>query len=31
MASHLANLKALNPYLLFCVLIYLQGALLFGM
>ncbi|CAL5868250.1 uncharacterized protein PFLUO_LOCUS2474 [Penicillium psychrofluorescens] len=30
LASHLSNFKALNLYLLFCILVYLQGALLFG-
>lgn len=29
--QHLQNFKALNGYLFFCIAVYLQGALLFGM
>ncbi|KAJ5113707.1 hypothetical protein N7456_002241 [Penicillium angulare] len=28
--SHLSNFRTLSPYLIFCILVYLQGALLFG-
>lgn len=29
--SHLKNFGSLNGYLVFCIAVYLQGALLFGM
>lgn len=29
--SHLQNFKSLNVYLVFCIAVFLQGALLFGM